>query len=418
MSLGRILIISNGYAEDVGAAAVIRALPLRDIAVSVYPLVGLGQHFPAEVRVLDPRRDFPSGGFGLRGGWASLREDLAHGMMRFWRAQRRTLFAQRGSADLVVAVGDVYCLWMASLVGVPTVFLVAPKSEYIAPHTRLEAWVIRRLACEVFARDELTATALVRRGIEAKHLGFWPMDALVFTGETFGFPLDRPIVTVLAGSKPPAFDNLVLLLRAAGAAAARSTPAPAVLVAWSPQLSTARMREVVVAAGGVWVDDRRFRFDAADVTVTTDHYADALRCATVVLGMAGGANEQAAGLGKPVVGFPGTGPQFTPRFLEEQQRLLGDALVATPTWQDAARALADLLGDPRERERRGRVGLHRLGGNGAAAAIAGRLLDRLGAARLSARAASSSSPLTQTQPVSPGPGRPGAEGAPGGRGAR
>src|SRR5207245_5618536 len=92
--------------------------------------------------------------------------------------------------------------------------------------------------------------------------------------------------------------------------------------------------------------------------------------ATVVLGMAGGANEQAAGLGKPVVAFPGTGPQFTRRFLEEQQRLLGDALVATSDWQDAAATVAHLLGDPGERERRGLVGLRRLGGTGAAAAHA------------------------------------------------
>ncbi len=384
MSLGRILIVSNGFGEDVGAAAVIRALPLRDVAVSVYPLVGLGGHFPPGVELLDPRRDFPSRGFGPRAGWASFREDLAHGMVRFWRAQHRTLRAQRGRANLVVAFGDVYCLWMASMVGAPTVYLVAPKSEYIAPHSRLEAWMIRRVACDVFTRDEFTATALVRRGIEAEYLGFWPMDALRFSGDTFGLPLDRPVVTVLAGSKPPAFDNLLLLLRAASAAAARSTPAPTVLVAWSPQLSTARLREVVAAAGGVWMDDRRFRFDAVEVTVTTDHYPDALRCATVVLGMAGGANEHAAGLGKPVVGFPGTGPQFTPRFLEEQQRLLGDALAATPTWQEAARVLADLLGDPRERERRGQVGRHRLGGTGAAAAIARRLLARLAVDRLSA----------------------------------
>src|SRR2546430_11426863 len=41
----------------------------------------------------------------------------------------------------------------------------------------------------------------------------------------------------LAGSKPPAFDNLLLLLRAASAAAAAAAPSPAVLVAWAPQLS-------------------------------------------------------------------------------------------------------------------------------------------------------------------------------------
>ena len=95
--------------------------------------------------------------------------------------------------------------------------------------------------------------------------------------------------------------------------------------------------------------------------------------------MAGAAHEQAAGLGKPVVAFPGTGPQFTHRFLQEQQRLLGDALVSALTWQEAAQAVTALLRDPRDRERRGRMGRERQGGPGASAAIARALLERLSA---------------------------------------
>jgi uncharacterized protein (TIGR03492 family) len=97
--------------------------------------------------------------------------------------------------------------------------------------------------------------------------------------------------------------------------------------------------------------------------------------------MAGGANEHAAGLGKPVVAFPGTGPQFTPRFLREQQRLVGEALVAAADWREAAGHVARLLSDPTERARRGRAGLDRLGGSGASATIAARLVDRLSARR-------------------------------------
>lgn len=384
MSLGRILVVSNGYGEDVGASAVIRALP-RDVAVSAYPLVGQGSRFPESVRLLDPRREFPSRGFGPRAGWGNFREDLAHGLIRFWRAQYRTLRAQRGRIDLAVAFGDVYCLCMASASGAPTVFLAGPKSEYIAPHGRLEAWLIRRLACDVLTRDEVTANALARAGIPAAYLGFWMMDAMAFSGETFGVAEGRPVVTVLPGSKPPAFQNLILLLRAISSATTRlPAPPPAVLVAWSPELSVAQLRDTVSGAGGVWADDVRFRFEALDVIVATEHYPDTLKRATVVMGMAGGANEQAAGLGKPVVAFPGAGPQFTPRFLAEQQRLLGDALVATADGEEAARALARLLADRDERERRARAGLERFGGTGASVAIARRLVDRLAASRLSA----------------------------------
>ncbi len=385
MSPGRLLVVSNGFGEDVGASGVIRALPRDRVAVSAYPLVGLGAHFPSGVTLLDPRRDFPSRGFGPRAGWGSFREDLAQGFVRFWRAQYRTLRAQRGHVDLVAAFGDVYCLWMASACAAPIVFLAGPKSEYIAPHSRLEVWLIRRLACDVLTRDEVTAQALARRGIPAAYLGFWMVEAMTFSEETFGLAGDRPVVTVLAGSRPPAYQNVVLLLRSVDLAASfLASPPPAVLVAWSPDLPVARLREAVTASGGLWTGDWRFRFGRVDVIVTTHHYPDALRCAAVVMGMGGGANEQAAGLGKPIVAFPGTGPQFTPRFLDEQQRLLGDALVATPDWQEGARALARLLDDRDERERRGRAGVERLGGGGVTAAIAERLLARLSSLRLTA----------------------------------
>ncbi len=374
----RLLVVSNGYGEDLEVAQVIRALPPGALEVSAYPLVGLGRAYPPGVTLLDPRREFPSGGFGPRAGWAALWADLRSGWLGFWAAQRRTLRAQRGRVDLAVAAGDVYCLLMAAAAGGPTVYLALPKSEYIGPHSPLELWRIRRTASQVFTRDEVTAAALRRRGVPAQYVGFTLMDTLAPSGEAFGLPPERPVLTLLPGSKPAAFPNLVLLLRAAAAAASRS-PSAAVLVAWAPGLSRERLRATVDAAGGRWIDPHRFQFGGTEVAVTADHFADALARATVVLGMAGAAHEQAAGLGKPVVAFPGTGPQFTARFLEEQQRLLGDALVMTAGPDEAAQAVASLLGDPAERERRGRIGRERQGGPGGAAAIARYLLERLSA---------------------------------------
>jgi len=371
-----LLVVSNGYAEDLEITQVLRALPPGRAAVAAYPLVGLGHAYPPGVTLLDPRRDFASGGFGLRAGWAVFRADLRQGWLAFWRAQRRTLRSQRGRADLVVAAGDTYCLMMAAAAGGPTVYLALPKSEHVGPHTPLELWIIRRVASQVFTRDEVTAAALRGHGIPARYLGFTLMDTLVSSGETFGIAGDRQVLTLLPGSKPAAFANLALLLRAAAAAASRATPPPAVLVAWAPNLSRERLREAVEASGGRWEDARRFRFDTVDVTVADSHFADALARATVVLGMAGAAHEQAAGMGKPVVAFPGSGPQFTVRFLAEQKRLLGDALVVSATWEEAAAATVDLLRNPDDRARRGRIGRERQGEAGGAAAIARYLLER------------------------------------------
>jgi len=372
-----LLVVSNGYGEDLEATQVIRALPPGRVEVTAYPLVGPGHAYPSGVALLEPRRDFPSAGFGVRAGWANVWADIRRGWLRFWRAQRRTLRSRRGGVDLVVAAGDVYCLWMAAHAGGPTVYLALPKSEHATPHSPVEIWLIRRLACHVFTRDEVTADALRRRGAPAEYVGFTLMDTLAVAGETFGLRPEQPVLTLLPGSKPPAFENLVLLLRAA--TAVRATPAPAVLLAWAPSLPREPLRRAVERAGGMWSDPDHFRFDSLQVTVTTGQFADALARATVVLGMAGAAHEQAAGLGKPIVAFPGTGPQFTTRFLAEQQRLLGDALVATPSPEEAAAAASVLLANPAERERRGRVGRERQGGPGGAAAIARHLLERLNA---------------------------------------
>jgi uncharacterized protein (TIGR03492 family) len=371
-----LLVVSNGYGEDLEAAQIIKMLPPGRVAVSAYPLVGIGRAYPAGVSLLEPRRDFPSGGFSARGGFRNLFVDVAHGWLGFWRAQRRTLGAQRGGIDLVLAAGDPYCLMMAAAAGGPTVYLELPHSDYIGSHPPLDLRIIKRYACQVFSRDEVTAAALRRSEIPARCVGFTLMDSLSPTGETFGLPVDRDVLTVLPGSKPPAFTNLMLLLRAASAAV-RNGASAAILIAWPPNLSSDRLRAVIESAGGRWLDDRHIVLDGMEITVTADHFADALARATVVLGMAGAAHEQAAGLGKPVVAFPGSGPQFTPRFLSEQRRLLGDALVAVSTPEEAGRAVALLLRDSAERARRGAIGRERQGAPGGSLAIASFLIERM-----------------------------------------
>lgn len=374
----RVLVVSNGYGEDLEAAQVVARLPPDRVEVRAYPLVGLGRAYPWHVVLLDPRREFPSAGFGARAGWRSLWADLRSGWLGFWRAQRRALRSQRGQVDLVLAAGDVYCLLMAAAAGAPVVYLALPKSEYIGPHSALELWAIRRTADRVFTRDEVTARALRRHGIHAEYRGFVLMDTLAPTGETFGLPPDRPVVTVLPGSRPSAFQNLFLLLRAAERARAKAPVPPALLVAWPPGLPVARLRDLVEQAGGHWTDGQGFRLGTLEARLTTDRFADALARAWVVLGMAGAAHEQAAGLGKPVVAFPGAGSQFTAKFLREQARLLGDALVPAGSPDEAGEAVARLLADSGERERRGRVGRERQGGPGGAEAIARYLRERLG----------------------------------------
>jgi hypothetical protein len=188
------------------------------------------------------------------------------------------------------------------------------------------------------------------------------MDHVHTTGETFGLAGDIPVVTLLPGSRRDAPDNAGLLGQMAGAVA-QDVPDARFLMAVAPSVSLDLVRARVAATQAP--------------IVFTPLFADALHRAGVVVGLAGTANEQAAGLGKPVVAFPGSSAQFGPHFLRAQHRLLGEALVPATTWRDAAAATVRLLQDPQERRRRGEVGRQRIGPPGATQRIANGLLEML-----------------------------------------
>ncbi len=367
----RVLVVSNGVGEDLIATRIIESLPRADITVSAYPLVGLGA-YPSHISLLDPRRALPGGGFSLRAGLRGLGSDLRGGIVSLWLAQRRTLRAQRGAFDLVVAIGDTYCLWMAGLAARRVAFVSTADSVRIAPFGLLARMGLRRHARRIFARDPETAEALVAQGLPAAAAGNVMMDLVRPAGECFDVPPDAPVVTLLPGSHRDAPANAALLARAARAIAGECPEARFLLARAAAVSADAIVRALAAVDGTMSRTGDVIVIGHARIHLTTA-FADALERAAVVIGLAGTANEQAVGLGRPVVAFPGPGPQYGPAFLRAQHRLLGESLLPTPTWQEAAMAAIRLLRDPGERERRGAVGRERMGAAGGAQRIAGAL---------------------------------------------
>lgn len=350
------------------------ALLARELAphadVAALPLVGVGLAY-AGVPLLDPRAPLPSGGFGARGrGWFA---DLRAGGVRLVGRQRRALGRQRGRVSHAVAIGDVFCLWMSAAARTPVTLIATAKSSRHDPHGWLEIQMLRRLAGRVFARDEETAGALRAAGLDAVYVGNPLMDTI---GRASSETLRRPdghVVLLLPGSRVDAYRNLSALLRLAG----EVNPHMPVrwLCALAPTLDPSAVTASATAAGWSAADTLLTR-GAATVLLTTD-FSGAVRDADVVVSLAGTASEQAAGMGRPVVAFPGAGTQFTPSFLAAQQRLLGDALVAAPSWTDAAGVVDRLLGNPEERLRRGAAGRLRMGPPGAIGRISESVLGML-----------------------------------------
>src|SRR5438445_2756552 len=340
--------------------------------IAAFPVVGAGAAY-TDVILLEPRRALPSGGFGLRGSWRALWGDLRSGALGHWVAQRAVLRRQRGRYRLVVAIGDVYCLRMAAIAGPPIIFIAIAKSEHNETHRALERWLIRRHARIIFARDQVTAEALHHAGLPARYVGNPLMDTIGLTGGRPPLDGTRPTVTILPGSRADAYANLDPLLQMCERIAGRV--APRFLCALAPGLDLKQVKAAAATIGWI-LEGEVLRRDHVAVTLTRA-FGDAVQAADVVVGLAGTANEQAAGLGKPVVTFPGPGTQATRRFVELQQRLLGEALVAARDWKDAVDIVARLLNDPAERASRGQVGRQRMGEAGAVAKIAHAILELL-----------------------------------------
>jgi len=359
-----VLIVSNGHGEDAVGALLAQRLTASGVTLSAYPLVGTGNAY-SHIKLLEPRCTFPSGGFGLRGSWSGLAADLFAGFISHWRAQRAALVGQRGKHSVAVAIGDVYCLWMAGLASERRLLVATAKSQYNESHRWIERRIMRRAAA-IWTRDEPTARTLADHGLPARYAGNPMMDAIPAPERPLSVPPGASVVLLLPGSRGDALANLMRLLKAVQRVGASER---AVFVCALPH--SLQVSNVIHAASAQgWTVQGEHLWSGRMSVLLTRDYGSALESATVAVGLAGTANEQAAGRGKPVVAFPVPGAQYTRRFMDQQQRLLGEALIGVENWELAADAVVRLLRDPHERERRSEVGRQRMGLTGAVESVA------------------------------------------------
>ena len=292
----------------------------------------------------------------LRAGWISTH----------WR-RVQSARTMRGQYDLIVAVGDVVFIIAARLARAPFLFIGCAKSYYNLLHgyTPMEKRMPRqncRLTCP---RAELTIKELARAGVRPRYVGNPMMDGLEGTDETFGLPTEKIVIGLLPGSRTKAEDNALHLLRVATATAETRGAQAALqfLYAVHPQFNIAAVRERVANVPG-WnvalplgedasrgLDLRLRHTSGVEAWIIQRHLADMLRRATLVVGLAGTANEQAVGLGKPLITLPTTGVQWK-NYVNMKMEYFGESVLAvSPEPSDVARAIAGLLDDPQKQAR-------------------------------------------------------------------
>jgi len=366
----RLLLISNGHGEDFNAAMVGQALQHPELIIHGMALVGEGGAYKQRgIPLIAPTRPMPSGGF-MYMDYGQLWRDLTAGLIPLVWQQWRIIREQGSRYDLVVAVGDLYPILVAALSGRPYAVFLISTSSYYEERIRIP-WLTWRLlhirrCVKVLTRDGFTARDLCQRGLnKADWVGTPLLDGLTTSCQTL--PGETAKLLLLPGSRlPEALQNLRLLLQACALAGSHYTYWVALVGDITPAyLHTLDAR---------WVyDPKQHTLNQGGIPVWClwGRFGDALQQCDLVLGMAGTAVEQAVGLGKPVLQIPGEGPQFTYRFAEAQQRLLGGSVQTFRRLPDLVAAIPKVLGDLDYRQRCRQNGQARLGTPGGAARLAG-----------------------------------------------
>jgi len=385
-----ILFLSNGHSEDTIAAAIIEELLKikgpQTFDIKAMPFVGKGKAYTQlNIKLLGPRRPMPSGGF-MRTGISFFLKDLKAGWLKMLKEYVNTLKIERSSTDLIVCVGDIFLLLVARFFGKrPIIFLPTAKSDYIREHYGVEKWLMRRLCKLVIPRDEKTACSLRSSGINAIYVGNAMMDCLGITGKNFGVNQDTSVVGILPGSREEAYENLMTILDAALIIAKKSSAARVdFLLSLASSLDSKRVGMMLPKSKG-WtmkestLEERKTGIIAYLVSragpvikiIQDRFFGDVVNSSKVIIGTSGMANEQAVGLGKPVVTFPGRGAQTTRKFLQIQQRLLGGGVfIEENSGKAVANKVCWLLRRPEELNKVARIGKERMGQPGASGRIA------------------------------------------------
>lgn len=353
----KVLVLSNGHGEDAIATKLCQLLEKEGFKAYAFPLVGDGRVF--SVPVLSPPALLPSGGI-VKYYLKDLLRDVRAGLIRLLWRQFKALRRQR-NFDRYICIGDFFLVAFTRLaLGVRPIFLGVAKTIYIRGYFSFEKYFLRKWCELVLTRDPQTAEELSKKGVKAFYWGNPIMDALDIKGVTL--PIDSPVVAILPGSREGAYKDLPLLLETVYLLS-QSNGKLGFLMIPASSIKLERVKEIALSIGWQFTEENPPFWGAlkkgdAKVFITPD-LGDALSSSTVVLGLAGTANQQAAGLGKPVVSVDDKSKRV-------QKKILGGAEVLVSYDPQALKeALYNILKNKEVYERMSKEGKRRMGERGA-----------------------------------------------------
>lgn len=370
----RILLVSNGHAEDLTAATIgaqLRQLK-PEIALKALPLVGMGKAYDQnDIENLGIKKLTPSGGFAKE-GFRYLLRDIMAGLLGSLLQQVMILRQEAKRTDLVLVMGDVFLVALCGLfTGKPVIFIDGPNSVRIKEYFAIERWILRKFCQKIIVQDKETADYLETKGLPGLYLGTWVMDYVKVTGENFGLAKDKTVIGILPGTRQEAYANLGLILEVFDHMYQSDSKLTSLIA------STLERKKIKIKGWELSGNTLRSK-TGATALIVEGKFGDVCARSKLIIGLAGIANEQAVGLGTPVVCFPGRGPQTTLRRWQEIHNITGDSMaILCGNAEELAQKTLAILKDPQRLKKMEQIGRESKKDRGAIGRIAGLISEQI-----------------------------------------
>jgi len=335
VTLSRVLFLSNGHGEDLSGSLLAEELKEKGYLVDALPLVGTGSFYSKKgIRIIGKTQVFRTGGIGYTSLKGRLME-IFEGQFIYLLKMLFRLMLLRRNYDLLVVVGDVVPVFAAWLSSIPTIVYLVAYSSHYEGSLRLP-WPARQCLANdrflrIYSRDQLTAEDLSKQlRKKVTFLGNPFMDDVLV--KRAPLPIYKRRLALLPGSRRPELeDNISLLLKVVSCFPSRLFIDNEFTIAMPLVNSLDDLVLAEIAEKEGWIlritDDlsspNQLIKGKYQINTYRNCFVQVIQSSDLSLAMAGTATEQVVGLAKPVVQFPGNGPQFTSSFAEAQRRLLG-----------------------------------------------------------------------------------------------
>jgi len=386
----KLLVLSNGKGEDSLAVTLLNAI--RDLSIErnvapplihAFALVGSGEAYNrASFPATGTEEELPSKGF-TGSTVTTFLKDIRSGLFGIIGKQIRTIRRLSKDADAIICIGDIYPVFLACLfTNKPLIHLATAISVNYRKYNFLELRLFRKRCKVVFTRDRATADFLVSNNVNAEYHGNLMMDDpnIISKGIDFGIPKEKKVIGLIPSTRQDAYDNIDKMLIIISEMKAPQNIE--FLLSFSPHLNIDIIKVRVKEAGWDFLkyhpsfgEMERIGKNGICVRVISSSFGDIIRRSDLLIGMTGTGNEQAVGLGTPVV-LVECGPAASRQRIEQYQKILGDAVAAPRgTEKQAAEYIENLLNDKEWLQVMAEAGMERMGSPGASRKIADRILE-------------------------------------------